>query len=78
MILKKFKNPSIADGSGESSQIDINGRQESVDEILTHLERVRYLAKKHDFKMLTHLIDIAILEARDLSASLSNKRAKFG
>jgi len=73
MVLNKLKNPSIAEGSGETSQSGVSIRQGAVDGILEGLESIRDQAKEHNFKLLAYLIDMAILEAKDMSKAKIDK-----
>jgi len=66
-VLNKLKNSPSADGSGEASPSGVSARQGAVDRILERLESTRDQAKEHDFNMLSYLIDMAILEAKDMS-----------
>ena len=72
-MLNKLKNTSIAEGSGETSQSGVSIRQEAVDGILEGLESIRDQAKEHNFKLLAYLIDMAILEAKDMAKAKIDK-----
>lgn len=67
MVLSRINNLPDTDGKNGTSSDRARDRQTNVQRILEELEDLHGDAKKNNFEMLAYLIDMAILEVKELS-----------